>query len=558
MRRQSNAGDGTGGAHDGATSGVRVRTAGGTNGPSAVVGGEAVGEAPQPAATRVGGVLALGGLMTVVDVSVVAVAATDLMRAFDADLPAVQWVTIGYALALVTGMPLAGWVATRFGPTRVYLTALLGFTLASVACAAAPGLAALVGARVAAGLAGGLLNPVGQAIALRAVPAHARGRMMSLLGLPVVVGPVLGTPLAGVLLDHGGWRWLFWINIPVGLLGLALARRVLPRFAPDPTRRPPDPMGTLLLPAGAAAITYGCTRISEHARDLMGPVLVLAGALAVAAFARRALRSDRPLLRVGLLRSRALRTGALVVGLFGTAYFGSNTVLPLLVQAGRGDSALTAAALTVPMALATGLSLQLATRAVDRMDPARVVSSGLACAAAGFALLGAAVSTDRPYPLIAAAGCVVGLGCGAVLSPTMVAATRTLTGDAVVEGTTMVQLASQIGAALGAAGTAGLATGVLNARAPALDGTGFAGLLDGSRAPGGLAGEVATSLGAAYLLPLALTLIALLLARAGLRGPAPTPDRTGDGLAAATSPRDGGHSRTEQPPHITQEESHHG
>ena len=189
----------------------------------------------------IGLALALGGLMVVLDTTVTAVALPAIVSGLDATLPAAQWATAGYLIGLVAVIPLAGWLSARFGDRRVYLAGLLVFTVFSLCTGLAWDPASLAAFRVLQGLGGGLLNPVGQAIGLRAAPREARGRLMSLLVLPLIVGPVAGPLLAGWLIDAASWRWIFLVNVPIGLVALLVCARILPATPPVRPAAPAHP-----------------------------------------------------------------------------------------------------------------------------------------------------------------------------------------------------------------------------------------------------------------------------------------------------------------------------
>ncbi|GGM30032.1 DHA2 family efflux MFS transporter permease subunit [Dactylosporangium sucinum] len=406
-----------------------------------------------PAARRLGGFLALGGLLVVVDTTVVVVTVPRLVREFDASLTTVQWATAGYALALVAVLPIAAWASARFGTRATYLTALAAFTGASLLTGLAWNVGALIAFRVLQGLGGGLLNPVGTAIALSAVPPHRRGAMMSMLGLPVLVGPLAGPLLAGLLVDHASWRWVFWLNVPIGVAALLLGRRLLPAPAAGRERLPLDVLGLLLLSPGVTLVVLG----------LSGSGLALAavaGAALVAVFVLRSRRVAAPLLRLDVLRERATAAGAATVALFACAYFGAGLVGPLYVQVVRGDPATAAGALSLPQALATGLTLQVATRLVDRYPPRRIVGLGVAAAVSGTVLLVAVLDAHTPYPVLAAIGVLTGTGVGATIMPVMTAATRALPADRIPSAATVLNILSQTAIAAGTA----LVTAVLSWR----------------------------------------------------------------------------------------------
>lgn len=421
------------------------------------------------AAYRLGWYLALGGLLAVIDTTVMVVAVPRLTDELAADLPTIGWVTSAYALALVAAMPTAAWVIGRFGARRAYLAALALFTAGSLLAGCAWGVVPLIAFRVVQGLGGGLLNPVGMAIALAAVPPDRRGRMMSLTGLPVLIGPLVGPILGGVLLDHASWRWIFWINLPIGVAAVLLGRRVLPATDAQPVARLDVP-GLLLLCPGLALAVYGLSVTGDQGGLLSLPVLVplLAGAALVTLFVRRAGRVPHPLLRLSVLRTPAMAAGAATVGLFAAGYFGSFLIVPAYVQIVRGDSATLAGTIGIPQTLATGLMLQVATRLVDRVSPRLVVGVGIATALAGTVGRVAVLDAHTSYPLLAALGAVTGLGTGATLMPAMAAASRPLSRDDIPSGTALLTTVSNAATAAGTALIAALLAWLVGRFAPGL------------------------------------------------------------------------------------------
>jgi EmrB/QacA subfamily drug resistance transporter len=405
---------------------------------------------------RIGLTLALGGLLVVVDTTVTVVAVPAMVAGLGSTLAAVQWVTTGYLLGIVAVIPVAGWAANRFGARRVYLVALLAFTLFSALAGLAWSVASLAVLRVLQGLGGGLLSPVGQAIGLRAVPRDQRGRLMALLGLPLIVGPVLGPPLAGYLIDAASWRWIFLLNVPIGLLAALLVVRLLP--ADDPAaaaRQPIDWPGLAQLSAGAALVVLGCTMPAPPA---VLAALLTAGFLLLFRFVRRARRVPAPLLDLTLLRHRPFATGTLVLTTFGAGYFGSLTVLPVFVQGVRGDPAALAGILVIPVALTVGLTVQVATRLVDRVPARRITLTGTSLGLAGALTLLVSTVTNAPYPAVVAGAVLLGAGSGATILPTMTVALRDLETTAVPRGTTLLALTQQLSAAVGGAVIAALLT----------------------------------------------------------------------------------------------------
>jgi len=428
--------------------------------------GAGTGTAARRAELRLGLSLALGGLVIVLDTTITVVAVPELIRVFDAPLATVQWTTTAYLLALVATMPLGGWLTARVGARRTYVVALLGFAAASAWAGLAHGIGELIAARVAQGLAGGLINPIGFGLALRDVPPGRRGRMTALLGLPVLVGPLLGPVAAGWLIDAWSWRAIFFVTVPPALLGAALVHRWAERD-PAPQRAPLDVAGLLLLVPGAVAVVYGLG--AADASTPMRAVAVIAGATLGTAFAARAIHHPAPLLRIRLLADPVFAGAAALLTLFAAGYFGSMLLMPAYVQITRDDPAVVAGSLMIPAALATGLSLQVATRLVDRVSPRLIVGTGLTIVLAGVGLTLLVLRTDTSYVVLGALVAFTGVGAGAVIMPTMTAAARHLNGADLASGSAILTLISQLANAAGTAGVTALYAGMIGWRSAAAD-----------------------------------------------------------------------------------------
>lgn len=472
-------------------------------------------------AKQVAAILALGTLMVMLDVTVTVVAIPRLAESFDTNLSTVQWVTTAYALALVAVMPTAAWAIGRFGAARVYITALTLFVAGSALAGLAWNIESLIAFRAIQGLGGGYLQPVGMTIALQLVDERHRGKMMGWLGLPLMIGPVLGPALGGFLIDSVGWRSLFLINVPLGLIAILLAGKLFPRAAGS-GRKPLDWVGLLLLAPGGALVVYGLSRAGDHG-DPLTPQVLVPGVLGVGLlclFVLRTNRSARPLLDLRLLERRSLAVGATSMLLVGGAYFGSMMILPIYVQAVRGDSATTAGLLMIGQALTTGVVVQIATRLVDRIDPRKIVWFGIGATVVAMSLMTSVLAADTSYAVIAGIGVLMGVGIGSTFMPIMTAALRGITGPDLASGTTILTTGNQFAAAIGAAASATLLTAYFNSRVPLLADGGMAaalGLPDMARlqAAPGLAGAVADT----YILTLGMLIagfgVSLLLPRSG-------------------------------------------
>lgn len=483
--------------------GARATSGAGTTRPAAVV--------VDRETRRLGLYLALGGLMVVLDTTVTIVAIPGLIGDFGSNLTTVQWVTTGYVLGLVAVMPLSVWATQRFGPRRSYLAAITVFIVGSLLAGCAWNVVSLISFRVLQGAGGGLINPVGMSIALSAVHSARRGAMMSLQGLPVLIGPLIGPLLGGLLIDHASWRWIFWINVPIGVLAILAGRRILLLPHRQHGRTHIDVVGLLLLSPGIAVLVLGLSDAGLGSGLTASGVLlpVSIGVLMIAGFVRHALRVKAPLVQLRVLRIPAMRAGAVTLMLFVAAYFGSAIIGPAYVQIVRGDSATITGAIGIPQALATGISLQIATRLVDRVQPRRIVGIGIAVAAAGTLARVAVLTPHTPYALFIIFGAVSGLGIGATLSPTMTAATRLLTGADLTTGSTVLNLSSQTATALGTALTSMTLSWLATLYAPSL---GSGGISAAARLPESERQRFATDLAHAAQGTLALTALLMVLA----------------------------------------------
>ncbi|MGJ5891312.1 MFS transporter [Streptomyces niveiscabiei] len=260
-----------------------------------------------PALLKLAAVLVIGALAPLLDSTIVAVAVHTLAHDLDVSTSTVQWVSTAYLLALAVVVPVSGWAVERIGARKVWLGALVLFLAGSMLCGLAWNIGSLVAFRVVQGVGGGLLMPVLQTVILRASHGRNVGRLMAVVSLPALIGPILG-PVAGALIvDHFSWRWIFYVNLPVCVLALALAWRTVPRQEASPAHAL-DVTGLLLISPALAALVYGFAQ--QRAALPVGAVLL-------AAFTLYALRRGQPLVDLRLLRNRTLAVSATLMFLNG-------------------------------------------------------------------------------------------------------------------------------------------------------------------------------------------------------------------------------------------------
>lgn len=332
--------------------------------------------------------VALGVIMATLDASVVNIALPTLGRAFQVPLPTLEWVVLGYALTLTGLMLAAGRLADARGRRRTYAEGLAVFTIASALCAVAPSVTWLVAARVLQGVGAAMVSGNGSALLVAAFPASERGRVLGAFGAMVGVGLALGPVLGGLIVAGASWRWIFAINLPLGLLAAWWLRRSVPRDAPAAGARGPDALSVLLSCAALASLllALGHAPVSGWASRA-----VLVAALAAiglgALFVVRQRRLPEPLLPPGLLRGTlgAALTLTLVAQAIGAAV---GLQLPLHLEQVHGwDAARTGRWFGV-LPLSALLVAPVAGRLSDRIGPTRLTTSGLALVAMGLWLLG--------------------------------------------------------------------------------------------------------------------------------------------------------------------------
>ena len=328
--------------------------------------------------------------LSAMDTHIVNVALPSLSRDFHAPIATVQWTVIGYVLGLAMFIPASGWIGDRFGTKRIFMAALALFTAASALCGQAHSIAELIGFRLVQGIGGGTLIPTGTAMLYRAYRPQERARMARLLIMPVVVAPATAPVVGGLLIDQLSWRWAFYVNVPVGVLGLVIGGLFLKEQRQAAGRRF-DLAGFLLSGSGLAAVLYA---ISEG--PLLGwtsPKVVaggIAGAALLAAFVRLELRTAAPILDVRLLHDRLFRATNIVFAWNIAAFLGLLYLVPIFLQEVRGQSPLSSGLTTFVEAIGVVAGSQTIGHLYPRIGPRRMTTAGcvlLGLAACSLALV---------------------------------------------------------------------------------------------------------------------------------------------------------------------------
>jgi EmrB/QacA subfamily drug resistance transporter len=398
----------------------------------------------------VAGVVMLGAVMSILDTTVVNVAIDHLSGAFHASLPTIQWVITGYTLALATVIPVTGWAADRFGTKRIYLTSLVLFTAGSVLSGLAWSAGSLIFFRVLQGIGGGMIMPAVMTIMTKKAGPHRMGRMMGVLGVPMLLAPIMGPILGGWLVDDVSWRWIFFINLPIGIVAFILGLMVLEPDEPQASHRL-DWLGMALLSPGLAVFIFGLAESSTYGFGAVrswGPTA--AGVLLMAAWVAHSWRSPNPLIDLRTFtQTRAGAAGGTFL-LFAISVFGSMLLVPLYFQAVRGQSALDAGLLVAPGGVGAMVLMPISGKLTDRYGPTWLPAVGLPLVAIGlvpFVFVGAHTS----YVLLCAGSFVQGLGMGAAMMPNMTAAMQAVPPAAIARTSTAMNIIRQAGASVGTA-----------------------------------------------------------------------------------------------------------
>lgn len=262
------------------------------------------------------------------------------------DPVALKLALTSYLLSLAVFIPLSGWAADRFGARRVFRMAIVVFTAGSILCGFSNSLATIVAARIVQGVGGAMMVPVGRLVLLRTAPRHELVRAMAWLAVPALVGPLIGPPLGGFIATYLHWRYIFWINVPIGLLGVALVTRFIPDLFEE-NARPLDRLGAALSGVGLSCLVFGFTIAGRgFAPAPVAPLVIVVGAAALAAYIRHAGRAPHPIIDLRLLRVPTFRAAIYGGFLFRIGLGAVPFLLPLLLQAGFELSAYRSGLLT--------------------------------------------------------------------------------------------------------------------------------------------------------------------------------------------------------------------
>lgn len=416
----------------------------------------------EPAVWRTIWTVLIGALAVLLDTTIVAVALHSLATDLKVPIATIQWVSTGYLLALAVAMPVTGWAQRVIGQKRVWMIALTLFLVGSILSSLAWNAGSLIGFRALQGVGGGALMPLMGTIVVQASGGKGLGRIMSIIGIPIVLGPVLGPVIGGLILQNLDWPWLFWVNVPICIIGLVLAALWLPNDGPV-ARVHFDMVGFILLAPALVALLFGLSNASGDggfARvDVVLPLVV--GVVLAAGFVGWALRhKGRALLDLGLLRYWPLASASILQFLSGFSLIGAMLVVPLYFQEVRGISALQAGLILIAQGAGALAVRSFIGRLSDNVGARWLVVVGFFVVLLGtvpFAFADAGTS----WVLLIVALFVRGVGLGVVTTPLMTVGFRGLPRQDVPDASIISRVAQQLGGSFGGSVLTVILTGAL-------------------------------------------------------------------------------------------------
>jgi EmrB/QacA subfamily drug resistance transporter len=414
--------------------------------------GPAASDHIEPYIWKIAGVVILGMIMSILDTTIVNVALRTLGHDLHSSLAQIQWVITGYLLSLAAVIPITGWAARRFGAKQVYLTSLVLFTVGSALCAIATSTTELVLFRVLQGAGGGMIMPIAQLIMAQVAGPKRMGRVMGIVAMPAMLGPILGPVVGGTILESLHWSWIFLVNVPIGFIAFFLGWRTIPHTESGKAGRL-DVVGLALLSTASTAVVYGLAQLGTPNTSLTAPVVVLPVVAALAltgVFCWHALRVERPLLDIRLYANRVFAAASFTTFALGAALFGAMILVPLYYQEVRHESLIATGLLVGPQGLGMLVAMPIAGRLTDRFGGGRVALCGVSILCLSTIPL-AFIGANASIVAISTVLLVRGVGIGFSFMPAMTTAFASLRPDQLSDATPQLNVLQRIGGAIGTA-----------------------------------------------------------------------------------------------------------
>ena len=407
----------------------------------------------------------VGFFMILVDATIVSVANPSIMTALGTGYDAVIWVTSAYLLGFAVPLLIAGRLGDRYGPKNLYLIGLLVFTAASLWCGLSGTIGMLIAARVVQGVGAALLTPQTLSTITRIFPAERRGVAMSVWGATAGVATLVGPLAGGFLVDGLGWQWIFFVNVPIGIVGLGLAFWLVPDLPTE--NRGFDLIGVVLSGVGMFMVVFALQEGQSHqwAPWVWGTLAGGIGIFAAFVFWQQANRNE-PLVPLGIFRDRDFSLSALGVATIGFVVTGMILPLMFYAQAVCGLSPTRSALLTAPMAIASGVLAPWVGKLVDRYHPRPIIGFGFSLLAIALTWLSVEMTPTTPIWRIVLPLTVTGIGMAFIWSPLAATATRNLASSVAGAGSGVYNATRQVGSVLGSASMAAFMTTRISAEMP--------------------------------------------------------------------------------------------
>jgi DHA2 family multidrug resistance protein len=392
----------------------------------------------------------LATFMQGVDTTIANVALPHMQGSLSASQDQIAWVVTSYIVAAAIMTPLTGWLAGRFGIKYVFLISVAGFTLASAACGAATSLTQLVVYRLVQGVCGAALVPLSQAVLFQINPPERHAKAMAVWGMGVILGPIIGPALGGWLTDYYNWRWVFYINLPAGVLASVGIATFIRDTRPG-HREAFDFFGfaTLSLAIGALQMLLDRGELKDWFGSLEIWAEAIIAGLAVYLFVvHTATATDRSFLNRGLLRDMNCMTGTLLMFLIGIPLYGTMTLLPLMLQDLMDYPVVTTGFVTAPRGIGTMVAMFLVARLVGRIDTRLIILTGLVLTAIAMWQMTGFSLQMSPWPVVIS-GVLQGFGLGFVFTPLSTVTFSTLPRQILTQGTAVFSLMRNVGGSIG-------------------------------------------------------------------------------------------------------------
>jgi EmrB/QacA subfamily drug resistance transporter len=459
--------------------------------------------------------MVIGFFMILVDSTIVSVATPAIMQGLDSDVNSGIWVTAAYLLAYAVPLLITGRRGDRIGPKYVYLAGLALFTVASLWCGLTSTIEMLIIARVVQGLGASLMTPQTMAVITRTFPAASRGQAMSLWGATAGVAILVGPLLGGLLVDGPGWEWIFFINVPIGVIAFVLALRLVPKL--ETHSHTFDWVGVALSAIGMFLLVFGIQEGETYdwgqiTGIISVPLLIVAGLVVFGLFIlwQSRIRTE-PLVPLGLFRDRNFSLSNIAISAVGFSITGMAFPFMLYAQVVRGLTPTRSALLLVPMAVLSGALAPVAGKLTDRIHPRTITAFGLALCSASLFWLSRVTTVETATWVLLLPMALMGVANAFMWAPLAATATRNLPLSSAGAGSGIYNTTRQVGAVLGSAAIAAVIEARLTANLPGVP-QDMSQRSSGAKLPPQLADGFATAMSQTLLLPAAVLLVGVVAA----------------------------------------------